>query len=174
MAIPNPLPMLLALSLRLSSPLTVRPDGVELPALPWQQRSDWINVKERCGAVGDGLTDDTAAINNCLALAPSGPWFSSVAGPTIYFPPGAYRLTDTLVAGTRNMSAAPPSSQGWLGGGLVGHGRDTQLIWDGLAGGQINGTSVVQKRLSSPALYSIFHCFELYLGLFWGAGMTLL
>jgi hypothetical protein len=46
-------------------------DDVQLPVLNWQQRSDWINVKQRCGAVGDGVHDDTAAIDKCLALAPT-------------------------------------------------------------------------------------------------------
>ena len=27
---------------------------------------------------------------------------------------------------------------------------------------------VVQKRLSGPAFYSVFHCFGLFLGVFWG------
>ena len=28
--------------------------------------------------------------------------------------------------------------------------------------------SLVQKRLSGPASYSVFHCFWLFLGVFWG------
>ena len=27
---------------------------------------------------------------------------------------------------------------------------------------------VVQKRLSGPAFYIVLHCFELFLGVFWG------
>jgi hypothetical protein len=37
------------------------------------------------GAVGDGITDDTAAINRALS-----------AGGEVYFPPGVYRVTSTL------------------------------------------------------------------------------
>ena len=105
--------------------------------LPYKQRSDWLNVKQHYGAVGDGFHDDTAAINHCMSLAPTGPCWSSVQGPTIYLPPGIFRLTDTLTIGTRNMSAVRPSSQGWVGGGIIGHGRDTQLVWDGKPGGQV-------------------------------------
>ena len=111
-------------------------DDVELPELTWSQRSDWINVKQRCGAVGDGVHDDTAAINECLGLAPTIA-FQTTPGPTIYFPPGIYRLTGTITAGTRNMTAVPPNNQGWIGGGIVGHGRSTQLVWDGKPGGQM-------------------------------------
>eukprot|EP01043_Picozoa_sp_COSAG02_P005894 COSAG02_NODE_163_length_32424_cov_21.759010_12_plen_889_part_00 len=112
-------------------------DDLHLPVLPWLPRSDWIDVKKHCGALGDGVHDDTAAINRCLSMAPTGKWPDAVAGPTVYFPAGTYRLTDTLIAGTRNMSAVPPSSQGWIGGGLVGHGRETQLVWYGKPGGQM-------------------------------------
>jgi hypothetical protein len=121
-----------------TSPTTqLKSDDVELPVLGWLPRSDWIDVKKHCGARGDGVHDDTAAINRCFSKAPSGVWPEAVAGPTVYFPPGTYRLTDTLIAGTHNMSALPPSSQGWIGGGVVGHGRETQLVWDGKPGGQM-------------------------------------
>lgn len=47
----------------------------------------WINVKSY-GAVGDGVTDDTAAIDAAIAALPS-----SSPGGVLYFPPGDY-LTD--------------------------------------------------------------------------------
>lgn len=37
------------------------PPPAQIPALDWQQRSDWVNVRA-AGAVGDGKADDTAAI----------------------------------------------------------------------------------------------------------------
>jgi hypothetical protein len=64
-------------------------DYPELPELNWEQRSDWINVKtgmEGIGpaAVGDGVTDDTAALQAA---------FDRVREPesafsTVYMPPG--------------------------------------------------------------------------------------
>jgi Pectate lyase superfamily protein len=46
--------------------------------------SDYLNVKDY-GAKGDGVTDDTTAIQNALN-----------AHNSIYFPPGAYLVTDSL------------------------------------------------------------------------------
>src|SRR5712692_708114 len=49
----------------------------------------WANVKTNYGAAGDGVTDDTAAIQKALnALGPT--------NPTLYFPDGTYRITQTL------------------------------------------------------------------------------
>ncbi|RAL02989.1 glycoside hydrolase family 55 protein [Aspergillus ibericus CBS 121593] len=49
---------------------------------------DIVNVKDH-GAAGDGSTDDTAAIVAALALA--------TADNLIYFPPGSYIITKTIV-----------------------------------------------------------------------------
>jgi hypothetical protein len=46
------------------------------------------NVKTNCGALGDGATDDTAAINTCIGLLGS--------GDTLEFPAGTYRVTAQL------------------------------------------------------------------------------
>ncbi|MHB9023007.1 MAG: glycosyl hydrolase family 28-related protein [Armatimonadota bacterium] len=91
-----------------------------IPALNWNERSDWVNVKTDVtpGAVGDGMADDTAAIQKA---------FDEVKeGSTVYLPAGTYRLTKTLtLLGPRH---------GTL---VVGHGRDTKLIWDGPVGGKM-------------------------------------
>ena len=50
---------------------------------------DWVSVKD-FGAVGDGITDDTAAINACISAVGSAPYQS------IYFPPGTYKITAPL------------------------------------------------------------------------------
>lgn len=57
---------------------------------------DWINVKN-VGAVGDGIVDDTEAINRAIGL-----------GPVVYFPAGTY-LTSTVnvSAGTVLVGDAP-------------------------------------------------------------------
>jgi hypothetical protein len=49
----------------------------------------YISVKD-FGAVGDGTTDDTTAINNAIAA------IASPAGGTIYFPSGNYKITSTI------------------------------------------------------------------------------
>jgi sugar lactone lactonase YvrE len=53
-----------------------------IPALP--PTSDWVNV-HALGIIGDGTTDDTAAIQAAIA-----------AHRVLYFPSGHYRVTDTL------------------------------------------------------------------------------
>lgn len=89
----------------------------QIPSLNWQQRSDWRSVKA-CGAKGDGVADDTAAIQQALDGVKD--------GSTVYLPPGMYRVTRTLTL------------RGPLHGVLiVGHGRDTTLVWDGEAGGRL-------------------------------------
>lgn len=89
-----------------------------LPVLNWQQRSDWVNVKTGVlpGAFGDGIHDDTAAIQAALNRLDE----RFVSGvKTVYFPPGTYRITKTLSL-TRRQGVA-----------LIGHGRTTRIVWDG-------------------------------------------
>ncbi len=53
-----------------------------------------VSVKD-FGAVGDGVTDDTAAIQACLDAAPS--------GSAIYFPRGKYVVSSTLSTGNKTL-----------------------------------------------------------------------
>jgi hypothetical protein len=48
----------------------------------------WFNVKDY-GAVGDGVANDTTAINNALAAVPAG-------GGVVYLPAGRYKITTSL------------------------------------------------------------------------------
>ena len=68
-------------------------DAAPLQALPTPARSDirdlppmksWVNIRS-LGAVGDGVADDTAALQKAIA-----------DHKTIYFPIGQYRVTDTI------------------------------------------------------------------------------
>ena len=91
-----------------------RPPGI--PSLPWEKRSDWVSVKPP--AAGDGTADDTAAIQGVLDTVRD--------GTTVHFPPGTYRITRTLAI------------KGPLAGtAIIGHGRDTRIVWDGEAGGRM-------------------------------------
>jgi hypothetical protein len=100
-----------------SATLAAQPD---IPCLDWQPRSDWINVKTDVTppAVGDGRADDTAPLQAALNRG--------VKGKTTYLPPGAYRITQTLVFGADETGSA-----------IIGHGRATRLVWDGPAGGRM-------------------------------------
>jgi glucan 1,3-beta-glucosidase len=53
-----------------------------------------------CGAKGDGVTDDTAAINNCITMGSrcaQGCDSSTVTPAMVYFPPGTYLVSKPLV-----------------------------------------------------------------------------
>ncbi len=95
----------------------------EIPELNWVPGSDWINVKAH-GVKGDGLVDDTAALQ---AL------FSNIeAGEVFYFPPGVYRITDELVIG-KDKDTTDRETR-FLGNAFYGHGASTVLLYDGEPG----------------------------------------
>ena len=75
-----------------SGPSTV-PD---LPTLAHTARSDWMSVTDGCAggpkAVGDGKTDDTAALQACFAAIGN---MSKLH--TVYLPKGVYVVKETLV-----------------------------------------------------------------------------
>jgi hypothetical protein len=86
----------------------------------------WANLKTNYGAVGDGVTDDTVAIQKALAaLGPN--------NPTLYFPAGTYRITQTLIlAGQQyvNVIGQDPAT--------------TTILWGGSSGGTmlyVNGVT---------------------------------
>ena len=93
-------------------------------SLPLLKHSDWINVKTDItpAAVGDGVADDTAALQAAFARLDD----AKAGSPRIfYFPPGTYRITDTLTL-TKVQ-----------GGAIYGHGGATRIFWDGPAGGRM-------------------------------------
>ncbi|WP_318202973.1 glycosyl hydrolase family 28-related protein [Streptomyces sp. SCL15-4] len=63
---------------------------------------DWLNVKD-AGARGDGVTDDTAAIQTAINAA------GTTGGGTLYFPAGRYILTAALTwaSGVNAVGAGP-------------------------------------------------------------------
>ncbi len=91
-----------------------------IPALHWTERSDWVNVKTALTpkAVGDGVADDTAALQAGMS--------GIVNGSTLYLPAGTYRITDSLVF--------KPTGR-LMGVTIIGDGRDTKIVWDGKDGG---------------------------------------
>lgn len=112
----------------------------QIPSLRWEERSDWINVKTGItpAAIGDGQADDTVALQKALSQVHD--------GSVLYFPPGSYRITSPL-------SLKNPTGARWIGGLIVGSGRDTKLVWDGAEGGTM-------LRLNGMA-YSRFVGFEM-------------
>jgi hypothetical protein len=87
--------------------------------------ASWKNVKD-FGAIGDGITDDTAAIQaalNALKDTTNNPW------SVLYFPAGTYRITQQLTT-DRTVH------YDYLGAEIIGEDpTTTKILWDGAAGG---------------------------------------
>ena len=77
---------------------------------------DFVSVKD-FGAVGDGVADDTAAINRAITQIYSASWMATrpQVRRTIYFPAGTYNVTGTSIL-------IPP----WLR--VVGDGIESSII----------------------------------------------
>ena len=87
----------------------------------------WVNVKTEFGAVGDGQTDDTAAIQRALVSVRS----KDSPQKVLYFPAGTYRITDTIQL--IRISHNEP-----LGMSVTGEDPERTIIrWDGPAGGSM-------------------------------------
>lgn len=87
---------------------------------------EFVSVKD-FGAVGNGLADDTpaiqAAFNYALSLQ-ADTYSGGSGGITIYFPRGFYNVTDLTLA---------PAS-GLISTSIVGEGRSSELIYKGIGG----------------------------------------
>src|SRR3984957_8784144 len=91
--------------------------------------ASWANVKSNYGAIGDGATDDTAAIQSALND------LGRVGKPQVlYLPPGTYKITATLnLTGSASSGSA---AFGWGGVGIIGDNPATTIIkWEGPSGG---------------------------------------
>jgi len=107
--------------------------------------ASWVNLKQQFGAVGDGVTDDTNAIQAALnALRTAG------NSPVLYVPAGTYRITSTVTlvaASSVSIIGADPTTTTLKWGGAangilfhidgVQYGRYDRITFDG------NGTAGV-------------------------------
>ncbi len=85
----------------------------------------WFNVRApNYGAVGDGSTVDTTAINAAIAAANAVTYGSGTVtrGATVYFPPGQYLTTSQLTApqrGVRLLGASRVYGSSYWGGSTI-------------------------------------------------------
>ena len=87
----------------------------------------WVNVQTECGAKGDGVTDDAAAIQKGLDIVNP----TAATRKVLYFPAGTYRITKTL-----NVPRTEHNQT--IGMGIIGEDPATTIIkWDGEKDGRI-------------------------------------
>ena len=89
----------------------------------------WANVKTTYGAVGNGVADDTSAIQRALTdLGKPG------KSQVLYFPAGTYKITATL--NLTGVTAHGTDNYRWGGVGIIGNSpAKTTLKWYGPPGG---------------------------------------
>lgn len=105
-------------------------DPPSIPAMRWGEGfSDWSlgNVKTAFGAIGDGVHDDTAAVQAALSELTANEEGNG-GNHTVYFPPGTYLITSTLLL---NRTA---------GSLIVGCGSLSTLLWGGAPGNATTAT----------------------------------
>ena len=94
-----------------SSAIAYVPSGTGATATSVQAKlRQTVSVKD-FGAVGDGTTDDTTAINNAIAA------IASPAGGTVYFPSGNYKITSTITWSNKPLTLSGDASGFQLGTG---------------------------------------------------------
>jgi len=69
-----------------------------------QKLQEWVSVKD-FGATGDGTTDDTSFVQNCINTVRAN------GGGGIYFPPGVYKITSVYYYSNISFHGAGSSSQ---------------------------------------------------------------
>jgi hypothetical protein len=91
-------------------------------------KDGWVSVKD-FGATGDGVTNDTTAIDNAIAAV------NSAGGGVVYFPPGTYATTTGITLGNgSNTAMATSGNRIRLVGANSGSGT-------GITNQQVNGSS---------------------------------
>ncbi len=101
----------------------------------------WVNVQREYGAVGDGKTDDTAALQRALEDL-----LHRKKGAVLYLPAGVYRITRTL-------GAARKEHTDNLGVSVIGEDPTrTILRWDGPKGGTVFQYDAWYSRISRLTL----------------------
>jgi hypothetical protein len=91
---------------------------------------DIVSVKD-FGAVGDGVADDTAAIQAAIDSR------EAANGGVLVFPVGTYRISSTLTINASNLLLQGEGGDRSHGVGTQGASASTKLVWVGAAGGTV-------------------------------------
>lgn len=119
----------------MTSPYTTRTDGsiiyaTYMNALQLGLEYAGINVKaSNYGAVGDGSTDDTTAINAAIAYA-NAVSNAALVGATVYFPPGKYSISSTLTTPSPNVVLKGTSYGSPSSGSTLYYPQNTGRLFD--------------------------------------------
>ena len=155
-----------------ASNVSYTPVGVDAVTTNVQAKlRQYVSVQD-FGATGDGVTDDTDAINNALAI-----------NDAVYFPPGTYLTTGDIVVKGKNLSGAginvstiklsgTNTNDSLLingdsivtpwgsGGGVTLRGLSLQGNWDGVTANSATDISLIGGLVKwwSGAYVKIFEC----------------
>ncbi len=106
--------------------------------------TDWLDVQADCGARGDGITDDTGAIQTCINRMPE-IWGASTP-MVLYFPDGVYRITSTVTFGPHRL---------WYQ--FVGQSPGGVIVqWDGGSGTATEPLPIFRDRGNSYGTFRNF------------------
>ncbi len=101
------------------------------------------NVKSDDGAAGDGVTDDTQAIQNAIDTV-------AVTGGVVFFPAGTYKVTGPLIIKSSNTALIGASPEAVT---LSDNGYEQTLLIQPVTGPPISNISIKGMRFSNSASY---------------------
>lgn len=115
--------------------------------------AETISVKD-FGAVGDGVADDTTAIQAAISAV------ASAGGGTVFIPPGSFKISSTLSITRANILLSGAGGDISHDVGTNGGSASTTILWAGVAGGTMvrfaSPTGASAQKQSGGGLTNVF------------------